>query len=264
MRCFRINTSPTAFILLLSIESSMKINLFAFVLSCLILGCHDPKVAVKSHQMGERADHSICWLTWDDSVLPVIENLPNASFWNDSIAGFEAHVKKINLASRSGMKSNQTFCCGAECKDDEWIAFPSNEGLVGSFSYRVLSNTSEVLSLMLRCNVHYSGGNLDWNEVLVINIVAQSGEAIPIPPELKGIEPSSLDSYVRNCIDSKMCSLAYPSYNHSEHFPDVVQDAIAQNRVGICDGEWVMCFDYNPFEWCAYLAQNVCTVTLDF
>ena len=77
------------------------------------------------------------------------------------------------------MKSNQTFCCGAECKDDEWIAFPSNEGLVGSFSYLVLSNTSEVLSLMLRCNVHCRR-KLDWNEVLVINIDAQTGEAIPI------------------------------------------------------------------------------------
>ena len=83
----------TAFILLLFIESSMKVNLFASVLSCLILGCHDSEVVVKSHQMGEKADHSICWLTWEDSELPIIQNLPNARFWNDSIAAYEAHVK---------------------------------------------------------------------------------------------------------------------------------------------------------------------------
>ena len=160
------------------------------------------------------------------------------------------------------MKSNQTFCCGAECKDDEWIAFPPTKAWLEA-SATWCCQTPRVLSLILRCNVHYSGGSWIgmrcWSSTLTPKL-----EAIPIPQELKSIEASSLDSNVRNCIDPKMCSRAYPSYKHSEHFPDVVQDAIAQNRVGICDGEWVMCFDYNPFEWCAYLAQNVCTVTLDF
>lgn len=246
------------------IEVSMKVNLFASVLSCLILGCHDSQVVVRSHQLGERVDHSICWLTWDDSELPVIENLPNARFWNDSIAAYEEYVKTVNLVDRSGRLSEKTFCCGSECQDDEWIAFPSNEGLIGSFHYRVLSNTSQELSIMLLCNVHHSGGTLDWNEMLVINIDPQTGQAISIPSELHRVEASSLDSDIRQCINPAACSEAYLSYNHSEHFPNMIEEAIAKKQVGLRDGQWVICLDYNPYRWCASMAQNVCTVTLDF
>ena len=81
----------------------------------------------------------------------------------------------------------------------------------------MLSNTSEVLSLMLRCNVHYSGGNLDWNG-------AGHQHSCPIwgghthPSELKSTEPSSLDSDARLHRPEDVLE-GNPSYNHSEHFP---------------------------------------------
>ena len=235
----------------------MNTNLLVPCMCLIILGCDNPEINVKPVVMGERAYHSICWLTWGDSELPVIENLPNKRFWNDSIMAFEAHVMSANFGP-----SETSFCCGIPCKDDESIAFPQNEGLVGSFRYQLLSNTAEVISLMLHCNVHYSGGNLDWNELLVLNINPKTGDPISFPKELEDIVESTLDSNIRSCISSDACSPTYYSYNHSEYFPNFLRDAISEKRIGFYENEWVVCMDYNPYTWCSAMAQTVCLVPL--
>ena len=236
----------------------MKANFFLPCMCFLILGCENLEINVKPMKMGERGYHSICWLTWGDSKLPVIENLPNERFWNDSIAAFETYV----ISSSFG-PSDTTFCCGIPCDDDESIAFPRNEGLVGNFQYRLLSNTAQVISVMLRCNVHYSGGNLDWNELLVLNIDPKTGEPISLPKGLEDIVESTLDPDIRSCIALEACSPTYNSYNHSEHFPNFLGEAIAENRIGFYQNEWVVCLDYNPYEWCSAMAQTVCLVPLE-
>ena len=232
------------------------------VFALIMASCSRPRVDVSSKNMGKRLDHTICWTTWEDSELPFLQNLSNSTIWNDSIARFERHVKLSGLENQHFAASDSTFCCGLECEGDTVINFPFNEGLVGHFGYRILANTPEVLSLMLTCNVHPSGGTIDWNEFLIVNIDAQTGGVVPVPNNLKEIRMAKLDSAISGCANIEFCNEDYADYRHSSQFPNCLQEAVEKNRVGIVNGQWVMCLDFNPYQWCPSMAQNLCFVDL--
>ena len=240
----------------------MKLLYLAFAFAAISASCGRSDVSFSSKIMGERLDHSICWTTWADSELPVLGNFPNATSWNDSINAFESHVKTTNLKRQYFAPSGTTFCCGKECEGDSLIQFPFNEGLIGHFAYQILTNSEEVLSFILICNVHPSGGNLDWNEFLIMNIDPQTGMSIPKPSELIESDLVNLDASIRNCINLELCEQNYAHYSHSDSVPNYLSHAIANNHVGIRDGQWVMCLDFNPHHLCPSMAQNLCAVGL--
>ena len=99
---------------------------------------------------------------------------------------------------------------------------------------------------MLTCNVHPSGGTIDWNEFLIVNIDAQTGGVVPVPNNLKEIRMAKLDSAISGCANIEFCTEDYADYRHSSKFPNCLQEAVEKNRVGIVNGQWAMCLDFNP------------------
>ena len=145
--------------------------------------------------------------------------------------------------------------------DDE-LNFPRGEGLVGTFRFQELTWSDSVISLLLTCNIHFNGGNLDWNECLVINIDARSGLGVKAPVHFDDVHEATLDADIRNCVYTEACSPTFQSYSHSEEYPDHLNLAVQECRIGVRDGMWVECFDFNPFSWCARMVQTVCVVEL--
>lgn len=236
-----------------------------FLLTCiLLLGTSiKPKAAreLDTLWMGQRLDHDLCWITWESSYLPVLDGIPNAQAWNDSISSFEALVKHWTLTRQPHYAGDTTFCAGFIDGDDE-LNFPRGEGLVGTFRFQELTWSDSVISLLLTCNIHFNGGNLDWNECLAINIDARSGLGVKAPVHFDDVREATLDADIRNCVYTEACSPTFQSYSHSEEYPDHLNLAVQECRIGVRDGMWVECFDFNPFSWCARMVQTVCVVEL--
>lgn len=204
----------------------------------------------------ERLDHDVCWISFGHR--PVISGIPKADIWNDSIAAYENHLKEKLLDHRSNSIHGRTFCCGPECEGDDYIDFPRGEGWVGSFGFEVLSNDTSTISLLLTCNVHYSEGSLNWNECFAINIDPRSGHSIAIDPAVKQMPMEQIDAGFRDCMLVEAC-IDERDYVHSQSFPNVVQEAMATDRIGIKNGHWVLCQDFN-LPSCAQMAQKICLV----
>ena len=203
----------------------------------------------------ERRDPTICWLSHGE--LPVLGGFPNAASWNDSIVAYETHLKQNLLESRDESVHGRTFCCGPECDGDDYIQFPRAEGLIGAFGFTVLSNNETALSLLLTCNVHYNGGSMNWTECHAINIDPQSGRSIVIDSTLPDIQADSLDAGFRDCIELEGCGKGVRQYQHSQLFPNCVEDALRSHRVGIQNNHWVVCQDFNP-KSCGEMARHIC------
>ena len=236
-----------------------------FLLTCiLLLGTSiKPKAApeLDTLWMGQRLDHNLCWITWESSYLPVLDGIPNARAWNDSISAFESLVKQWTLNRQPYYAGDTTFCSGFIDGDHE-LKFPRGEGLVGTFRFQELTWSDSVISLLLTCNIHFNGGNLDWNECLAINLDARSGLGVKAPVHFDDVHEATLDADIRNCVYTEACSPTFQSYSHSEEYPDHLNLAVQECRIGVRDGMWVECFDFNPFSWCARMVQTVCIVDL--
>ena len=214
-------------------------------------------------ELGTKLDYEICWLTSDRSILPKLKGIPKADFWNDSIVSFESYVKRRNLESIHHLGQPDSFCCGRECEGDEYIKFPMQEGLVGTFDFTILAWEEDVISVLLTCNVHPSGGNMDWNNALALNIDPKTGLGIPLNKSIAHADLSMLDEDIRNCVNVELCYENFRAYNHSEEFPNYLQLAIEEHRIGIKDGHWVVCEDLNPFSYCSNAAQTICIVKVE-
>ena len=214
-------------------------------------------------KLGTKLDYEICWLTFETSILPKLKGLPKADFWNDSIVSFESYVKRRNLESPHNLGQPDSFCCGRECEGDEYIKFPRLEGLVGTFDFTILSWKEDVISILLTCNVHPSGGNLDWNNALVLNIDPKTGLGIPLNKSIAHADLKMLDEDIRNCVNVELCREDFREYNHSVEFQNYLQLAIEEHRIGVKDGHWVVCDDINPFSYCSSASQTICIVKVE-
>ena len=219
--------------------------------------------AIDTLRLGTKLDYEICWQTFETSILPKLKDIPNAEFWNDSIASFESYVKRRNLESAHNFGEPNTFCCGRECEGDEYIKFPMLEGLVGNIDFTILSWEADVISILLTCNVHLSGGNMDWNQTLALNIDPKTGLGIPLDKDIAHADLKTLDKDIRNCVDVELCWEDFSKYNHSQEFPNYLELAIEEHRIGIKDGHWVVCHDFNPFSYCSNAAQTICIVNVE-
>ena len=230
------------------------------VVATFLTACElNAQVVVDTLWMEEHLDHELCWWTWEGSFLPELKGIPQAKAWNDSISRFESHVIEKNLKSSAANDISSSFCLPVEGEDS---SFPRGEGLIGAFGFEILTVDDDVLSVLLKCNVHFNGGNLDWNECMAINIDTRTGKGILVQDGLDKLPSDMFDAQVRNCIKWDACSPSFQSYRHSIEFPDHVSLALAENRVGLREGMWVSCQDLNPFSWCAHLAQTICVIDL--
>jgi hypothetical protein len=53
------------------------------------------------------------------------------------------------------------------------------------------------------------------------------------------------------------------NYNHNQEFPNYLQSALEEHRIGIKDDHWVVCQDFNPFSYCSSAAQTICIVEVE-